>query len=39
LRRGGYEVTARRAASAEEVGAALEHDTWDLVISDLGLLT
>jgi len=34
LRRGGYELVARQVASREEVGSALEHDAWDLVISD-----
>ena len=34
LRRGGYELTAQRVASSEEVCAALDHSTWDLVISD-----
>ena len=34
LRRGGYDLTAQQVASSEEVSAALDHQTWDLVISD-----
>ena len=34
LRRSGYEVTARQEATAEAVCDALDHDTWDVVISD-----
>src|SRR3989441_8168533 len=34
LRRGGYDLTAQQVASSEEVSAALDNDSWDLVISD-----
>src|SRR5882672_8274063 len=34
LRRGGYELMAQQVSSSEEVGAALDNHTWDLVISD-----
>ena len=34
LRRGGFDLTAQQVGSSEEVSAALEHATWDLVISD-----
>jgi len=34
IRLGGYEHVAERISSAEELRAALEHKSWDLVISD-----
>ena len=34
LRRGGYEPSSRRVDTAAEMEAALEDQTWDLVISD-----
>ena len=32
--RGGYAVTSERVQTAETMKEALEHDTWDLVLSD-----
>ncbi|MDB5324193.1 MAG: signal transduction histidine kinase, nitrogen specific, NtrB, partial [Phycisphaerales bacterium] len=37
LQHGGYEVTHRRVDSALELGAALDLDHWDLVISDYSM--
>lgn len=34
LKRGGYEPSSRRVDTAGEMGAALEDQAWDLVISD-----
>jgi len=34
LHRDGYDLTARQVSSSEEVSAALDNDSWDLVISD-----
>ena len=37
LRRGGYDVTARRVQTADEMRAALAEQTWDAIISDYTL--
>ena len=37
LRSGGYDVTAERVETAEGMTAALNHGTWDLVISDFNM--
>src|SRR2546421_11964850 len=37
LRRGGFEVTFERVDSAEAMRAALEHQPWELVLSDYHL--
>jgi len=34
LRRGGYEPVYQRVDTASAMRAALEHQTWDLVIGD-----
>jgi signal transduction histidine kinase len=34
LRRGGYDVTFERVDTAEAMRSALEHDRWELVLSD-----
>src|SRR4051812_15080470 len=34
LRRGGYNVTARRVSSAETMNQALNQESWDIIISD-----
>ena len=37
LRRGGYETAPLRVQTYEEMKAALEQDTWDIVFSDYSL--
>lgn len=37
LKRGGYEVTYKRVETAEAMQAALERQTWDLILSDHSL--
>jgi diguanylate cyclase (GGDEF)-like protein len=37
LRRGGYEPDCRRVDTAADLEAALERDTWDIVITDHNL--
>jgi signal transduction histidine kinase len=39
LRRGGWEPIHRRVETADEMAAALDDDTWDVVISDNSLPT
>jgi signal transduction histidine kinase len=35
--RGGYDVTSERVQTAETMNEALEHATWDLVLSDYSM--
>lgn len=37
LKRGGYDVTHRRVDTEEGMRAALDADTWDVVLSDHGM--
>jgi two-component system, cell cycle sensor histidine kinase and response regulator CckA len=37
LRRGGFDVTFERVETAEALGAALERERWDVVISDYSM--
>ncbi len=37
LRRGGYDVHARRVDTRDDMRAALENEVWELVISDHGM--
>ena len=37
LRRGGYDLTVERVETAETMRAALNRDTWDLVLSDYSM--
>src|SRR6185295_2528588 len=39
LRRNGYDVTHRREMTAEGMRAALDEETWDIVVSDYSLPT
>ena len=34
LRRGGYDLTSKRVDTAEGMAAALENETWDIVLAD-----
>src|SRR5947208_1157237 len=37
LRQGGYDLTHRRVETAEELTAALDGESWDIVISDYSM--
>lgn len=37
LRRGGYEPTYERVETPQDMGAALERQTWDIILSDYSM--